>query len=160
MNEEDAIKKRIRWLMNRNKQINISLKTTTPEGQKTALNDERLRNNDQLRQERSKRFKLEHEQSDTEFIKECCKYLQRLGICKSRHDFCVGFLGKSQHYLAVILCENRHPSVNILHDLVQNLVQIQTVYEEYEHKAPVCHYLAQLIDKGNRIITQRLLAYI
>ncbi len=154
--EETAIKERIRALMNRNKQINTELKNNDSEAKKSVLNNEKMANNDKLRQERSRRFRLNQDNRDTEFMKECCQYLQRLGLVKSQHDFCVGFLNKSQHYLSVILCEHRHPSVNILHNLVQNLKQAQSVYDEYEFKEDISQHFNYLINKGSTIINKRI----
>ena len=153
--EKNAINDRIATLMKDNESINNKLKYTSPESLKKALKDKKAKNNDELRQERTKRYNLEQE--DAEFIRECCQYLQKLGIVKSQRQFSQQFLSKSQDYLGVILCEKRQPPINILHRLVQNLIQIQPIYEE---KYTISNYLDTLINKGNQIITQRLLKYL
>ncbi len=153
--EKTAINDRIAALMKDNKAINNKLKYTSPESEKKALTDKKSKNNNELRKERTKRYNLEQE--DAEFIKECCQYLQKLGIVKSQRQFSQQFLEKSQDYLGVIICEKRQPPINILHRLIQNLIQIQPIYED---KYTISNYLDTLINKGNQIITQRLLKYL
>ena len=154
--EKTAINDRIEALMKDNKAINNKLKYTSPESEKKALKNKKAKNSDELRQERTKRYNLEQE-DDAEFIKECCQYLQKLGIVKSQRQFSQQFLEKSQDYLGVIICEKRQPPINILHRLVQNLIQIQPIYEE---KYTISNYLDMLINKGNQLITQKLLKYL
>ena len=154
--EKTAINDRIAALMKDNKAITDKLKYTSPESLKKALKDKKAKNNDELRQERTKRYNLEQEE-DAEFIRECCQYLQKLGIVKSQRQFSQQFLNKSQDYLGVIICEKRQPPINILHSLVQNLIQIQPLYEE---KYTISNYLDVLINKGNQLITKKLLKYL
>ena len=154
--EKTAINDRIEALMKDNKAINNKLKYTSPESEKKALKNKKAKNSDELRQERTKRYNLEQE-DDAEFIKECCQYLQKLGIVKSQRQFSQQFLEKSQDYLGVIICEKRQPPINILHRLVQNLIQIQPIYEE---KYTISNYLDILINRGNQIITRKLLKYL
>lgn len=154
--EKTAINDRIAAIMKDNKSINNKLKYTSPESLKKALKDKKAKNNDELRKERTKRYNLEQEE-DAEFIKECCQYLQKLGIVKSQRQFSQQFLEKSQDYLGMLICEKRQPPINILHRLVQNLIQIQPIYEE---KYTISNYLDILINKGNQIITQKLLKYL
>ena len=154
--EKNAINDRIKAIMKDNKSINDKLKYTSPESEKKALQDKKAKNNDELRQERTKRYNLEQEE-DTEFIKECCQYLQKLGIVKSQRQFSQQFLEKSQDYLGMLICERRQPPINILHCLVQNLIQIQPLYEE---KYTISNYLDMLINRGNQIITKKLLKYL
>ena len=154
--EKNAINNRIEAIMKDNKAINDKLKYTSPESLKKALKDKKAKNNDELRKERTKRYNLEKEE-DTEFIKECCQYLQKLGIVKSQRQFSQQFLSKSQDYLGMLICERRQPPINILHRLIQNLIQIQPIYEE---KYTISNYLDILINKGNQIITQKLLKYL
>lgn len=153
--EKTAINDRIAALMKDNKAITDKLKYTTPESLKKALKDNKAKNNDELRQERTKRYNLEQE--DAEFIRECCQYLQKLGIIKSQRQFSQQFLNKSQDYLGMLICERRQPPINILHRLVQNLIQIQPIYED---KYTISNYLDILINRGNQIITKKLLKYL
>ena len=153
--EKNAINDRIETIMKDNKSINNKLKYTSPESEKKALKDKKAKNNDELRKERTKRYNLEQE--DAEFIKECCQYLQKLGVVKSQRQFSQQFLEKSQDYLGMLICERRQPPINILHRLVQNLIQIQPIYEE---KYTISNYLDMLINKGNQLITQKLLKYL
>ena len=154
--EKTAINDRIAALMKDNKAINDRLKHTSPESFKKALKDKKAKNNDELRKERTKRYNLEQEE-DAEFIRECCQYLQKLGIVKSQRQFSEQFLEKSQDYLGVIICEKRQPPINILHRLIQNLIQIQPLYED---KYTISNYLDMLINRGNQIITKKLLKYL
>ena len=154
--EKNAINDRIETIMKDNKSINNKLKYTSPESEKKALKDKKAKNNNELRKERTKRYNLEQEE-DAEFIRECCQYLQKLGIVKSQRQFSQQFLNKSQDYLGMLICERRQPPINILHRLVQNLIQIQPLYEE---KYTISNYLDILINKGNQIITKKLLKYL
>lgn len=154
--EKNAINDRIAALMKDNKSINDKLKYTSPESEKKALKDKKTKNNDELRQARTKRYNLEQEE-DAEFIKECCQYLQKLGIVKSQRQFSQQFLNKSQDYLGMLICERRQPPINILHRLIQNLIQIQPIYEE---KYTISNYLDMLINRGNQLITKKLLKYL
>ena len=154
--EKNAINDRIKAIMKDNKVINDKLKYTSPESEKKALKDKKTKNNDELRQARTKRYNIEQEE-DAEFIKECCQYLQKLGIVKSQRQFSQQFLNKSQDYLGMLICERRQPPINILHRLVQNLIQIQPLYEE---KYTISNYLDILINRGNQLITKKLLKYL
>ena len=154
--EKNAINDRIKAIMKDNKSINDKLKYTSPESEKKALTDKKAKNNDELRQARTKRYNIEQEE-DAEFIRECCQYLQKLGIVKSQRQFSEQFLEKSQDYLGMLICERRQPPINILHRLVQNLIQIQPIYEE---KYTISNYLDVLINKGNQLITKKLLKYL
>lgn len=154
--EKIAINDSIAALMKDNKEINDKLKYTSPESEKKALKDKKAKNNDELRKERTKRYNIEQEE-DAEFIRECCQYLQKLGIVKSQRQFSQQFLSKSQDYLGMLICERRQPPINILHRLVQNLIQIQPIYED---KYTISNYLDILINKGNQLITQKLLKYL
>ena len=154
--EKTAINDRIAALMKDNKSINDKLKYTSPESEKKALKNKKAKNNNELRKERTKRYNLEQEE-DAEFIRECCQYLQKLGIIKSQRQFSQQFLSKSQDYLGVIICEKRQPPINILHRLIQNLIQIQPLYED---KYTISNYLDMLINRGNQIITKKLLKYL
>lgn len=153
--EKNAINNRIEAIMKDNKAITDKLKYTSPESFKKALKDKKAKNNNELRKERTKRYNLEQE--DAEFIRECCQYLQKLGIVKSQRQFSQQFLSKSQDYLGMLICERRQPPINILHRLVQNLIQIQPIYKE---KYTISNYLDILINRGNQIITKKLLKYL
>lgn len=154
--EKNAINDRIAALMKDNELINDELKYTSPESEKKALTDKKAKNNNELRQARTKRYNLEQEE-DAEFIRECCQYLQKLGIVKSQRQFSQQFLEKSQDYLGMLICEKRQPPINLLHRLVQNLIQIQPLYED---KYTISNYLDMLINKGNQLITKKLLKYL
>ena len=153
--EKTAINDRIEAIMKDNESINSKLKYTSPANEKKALQDKKAKNNNELRKERTKRYNLEQE--DAEFIRECCQYLQKLGIVKSQRQFSQQFLNKSQDYLGMLICERRQPPINILHRLIQNLIQIQPIYEE---KYTISNYLDILINRGNQIITKKLLKYL
>ena len=156
-NNENAFKSRIKALMMKNKQLDSQIEDDTPEGEKTALKDEKEQNNDELRQIRCQRYQQEQINEDVAFIKHCCQYLQRLGFVKSQHQFCEQFLNKSQHYLAMIMCENRKPSPNTIYNLIQNLNQVYDCYQNYGNNQTINQKLLQMIEKGNGLITKRIL---
>lgn len=154
---KNDFKSRIRAIMTRNKQLDSQIKPDTPADEKTALNDEKDKNNDELRKLRTQRFQQEQVNEDVAFIKQCCQYLQRLGLVKSQHQFCEQFLNKSKHYLAMVLCENRKPSPNTIYNLVQGLNQVYDCFMSYDNKQAINRQLLQMIDKGNAIISKRIL---
>lgn len=156
----NGIKERIRGLINRNKQIDTELENNAQESKKEALSAEKEQNNNELRKQRSDRYELQQISEDTEFMKKCCLYLQKLGIVKSQHQFCTEFLNKSQHYLAMVICENRRPAIDTIHNLIKNLNELYSLYEEYDNKEAINRSLRGLIDTGQGIITRRILKYL
>lgn len=156
----NSIKERIRGLINRNKQIDTELENNAQESKKEALSAEKEQNNNELRKQRSDRYELQQISEDTEFMKKCCLYLQKLGIVKSQHQFCTEFLNKSQHYLAMVICENRRPAIDTIHNLIKNLNELYSLYEEYDNKEAINRSLRGLIDTGQGIITRRILKYL
>ena len=89
---------------------------------------------------------------DLRFLKRCCQILMKLGYIKSQYEFSEQFLGKNRYYFGMILCEGRHPSIDAIHNLVRNLSQIN----DGLHKL---HYLDDLYEQGQAMITKRLLKY-
>lgn len=156
----NAIKERIKGLINRNKQIDTELENDSQESKKEALNAEKEQNNNELRKQRSDRYELQQISEDTEFMKKCCLYLQKLGIVKSQHQFCTEFLNKSQHYLAMVICESRRPAIDTIYNLVRNLNELYSLYEEYDNRESINRSLRGLIDTGQGIITRRILKYL
>lgn len=154
---KNSFKERIKALMMKNKQLDSQIEDDTPEGEKTALRDEKEQNNNELRQIRCQRYQQEQVNEDVAFIKYCCQYLQRLGLVKSSHQFSREFLNKSQHYLSMIICENRKPSPNTIYNLIQNLSQVYDVFMNYDNKQSINRTLLQMMDKGNALITKRIL---
>ena len=154
---KNSFKSRIKSLMARNKQLDSEIENNDSAVKKSALKDEKEQNNDELRQIRCQRFQQEQVNEDVAFIKQCCQYLQRLGFIKSQHQFCEQFLNKSQHYLAMIMCENRKPSPNTIYNLIQNLNQVYDCYQNYGNNQTINQKLLQMIEKGNGLITKRIL---
>lgn len=62
--------------------------------------------------------------------------------------------------MSMIICENRKPSINSIHNLFKNLNELYSLYEEYDNKEAINRNLYYLIDKGQRIITKRVMAYL
>ena len=157
-NQENAFKSRIKALMMKNKQLDSQIEDDDSTAEKSALNDEKEQNNDELRQLRCQRYQHEQVNEDIAFIKHCCQYLQRLGLVKSQYQFCEQFLNKSQHYLAMLMCENRRPAPNTIYNLVQNLNQVYDCFTSYGNDRPAINrQLLLMIEKGNAIITKRIL---
>ena len=77
-NEENAFKSRIRALMMKNKQLDSEIEDDDSTAKKSALKDEKDKNNDELRQIRCQRFQQEQINEDVAFIKHCCQYNIRL----------------------------------------------------------------------------------
>lgn len=154
---KNAYKESIRALMNRNKQLDSEIENNDSTVKKSALKDEKDKNNDELRQLRCQRFQQEQVNEDVAYIKQCCQYLQRLGLVKSSHQFSKEFLNKSQHYLSMIICENRKPSPNTIYNLIQNLSQVYDMFMDYDNKQSINRTLLQMMDKGNALITKRIL---
>lgn len=155
-----AIKNRIKELRGRNKQINTMLNANASEAQEDVLNDEKERNNDEIRKERSKRYSLQQTSQESAFMKECCERLQQMGIIKSRYQFCEEFLNKSPHYLSMILCENRVPSIDVLHFLLENLKSLSFAFQSANENSEIAHQLKPLIYKGQAIISSHLSKYL
>lgn len=156
----NSIKDRIRGLINRNKQIDAELENDALESKKEALTAEKEQNNNEIRKQRTQKYEYEQINEDVYFIKQCCQYLQKLGITKSQHTFSKEFLNKSPHYLSMIICENRKVAPNTLYNLIQNLNQVYDCYVNYDDKEAIIRSLYYLIDKGQKIITKRLLKYL
>ncbi|MBQ8677034.1 MAG: hypothetical protein IJ529_01030 [Alphaproteobacteria bacterium] len=154
---KNSFKSRIKSLMTRNKQLDSEIENNDSAVKKSALKDEKEQNNDELRQIRCQRFQQEQVNEDVAFIKQCCQYLQRLGLIHSQHQFCEQFLNKSQHYLSMIICENRKPSPNTIYNLIQNLSQVYDCFMNYDNKQSINRTLLQMMDKGNALITKRIL---
>ena len=154
---KDSFKTRIRDLMNRNKELSSQIEDDDSAVKKTTLKDEKEKNNDELRKLRCQRFQQEQVNEDVAFIKQCCQYLQKLGLIKSQHQFCREFLNKSQHYLSMIICENRKPAANTVYNLVKSLNQVYDCYLSYDNKQTINRQLLQMIERGNALITKRIL---
>lgn len=156
----NTIKDRIRGLINRNRQIDTEIEDDSPESKKEALKAEKEQNNNEIRKQRTQKYECEQINEDVYFIKQCCQYLQKLGITKSQHTFSREFLNKSPHYLSMIICENRKVAPNTLYNLIQNLNQVYDCFLNYDNKEAINRNLYHLIDKGQQIITKRILKYL
>ncbi len=156
----NGIRERIRALINRNKQIDTEIDNNAPEPRKEVLKAEKESNNNELRKQRTQRYEVQQISEDTECIKKCYLYLKKLGLVKSQHQFCKEFLNKSQEYLSMIICENRKPSVNSIHNLYKNLSELHSLYEEFEQNETINRNLYYLIDCCQKLITKRVLAYL
>ena len=77
---KNSFKSRIKNLMARNKQLDSQIKDDDSTAEKSALKDEKDKNNDELRQVRCQRFQQEQFNEDVAYIKQCCQYLQRLPL--------------------------------------------------------------------------------
>ena len=93
-----------------------------------------------------------HQAEDTKYIVKCYKYLRKLGLVESQYQFSEQFLNKNKYYFGMILCEQRHPSVDSLHNLIRN---ISLLNDGLVNKM----YLDRLYKEGQDMITERLLKY-
>ena len=55
------------------------------------------------------------------------------------------------------MCENRLLSLNTIYNLVQGLNQVYDCYQSYGCNQAINRQLLQMIDKGNAIISKRIL---
>lgn len=93
-----------------------------------------------------------HQTEDAKFITKCYKYLRKLGLVESQYQFSEQFLNKNKYYFGMILCEQRHPSVDSVHNLIRNLSDLNDGFAKRV-------YLDRLYEEGQAIITKRLLKY-
>ena len=89
---------------------------------------------------------------DAKFITKCYKYLRKLGYVKSQYQFSEEFLNKNRYYFGMILCEERHPSIDSVHNLLHNISILNDGITKQL-------YLDRLYEEGQQIITKRLLKY-
>lgn len=163
MNDKQAQKKslkdKIKMLMNKNKQID-NMMDVSPSQQKQHLQKQKDDNNDELRKTRSQKYELEQIQENIDYIKRTYLYLKKLGVVKSQYDFSSNFLNRTNHYLSMIICEERKPSIESVNILVKNLIEIKNVFEDLDNKNAEIRILNDIINRGHQIITERLLGYL
>ena len=90
---------------------------------------------------------------DAQFITKCYKYLKKLGYVDSQYQFSEQFLNKNRYYYGMILCEQRHPSIDSVHNLIHN---ISTLNDGFSKRL----YLDRLYEEGQSLITKRLLKFL
>ena len=93
-----------------------------------------------------------HQTEDARFIAKCYKYLRKLGLVDSQYQFSEQFLNKNKYYFGMILCEQRHPSVDSIHNLIRNIADLNDGLVKRT-------YLDRLYEEGQSMITKRLLKY-
>ena len=93
-----------------------------------------------------------HQTEDAKFITKCYKYLRKLGLVESQYQFSEQFLNKNKYYFGMILCEQRHPSVDSIHNLIRNIADLNDGLVKRT-------YLDRLYEEGQSMITKRLLKY-
>lgn len=89
---------------------------------------------------------------DAQFITKCYKYLKKLGYIDSQYQFSEQFLNKNKYYYGMILCEQRHPSIDSVHNLIRNIADLNDGITKRL-------YLDRLYEEGQSILTKRLLRY-
>ena len=156
----NGFKERIKALRDRNKQIDTELEKDSTESKKAALTNEKEDNLNQIRKQRTEKYEYEQISESTEYMKKCYLYLKKLGIIKSQHQFSKEFLNKSQDYMSMVICESRKPAINAINNLLHNLNELYALYEEFDNREAINRNLYHLIDKGQRIITKRILSYL
>lgn len=157
--QKKSLKDKIKMLMNKNKQID-DVMDVSPSQQKQHLQKQKDDNNDELRKNRSQKYELEQIQENIDYIKRTYLYLKKLGIVKSQYDFSSNFLNRTNHYLSMIICEERKPSIESVNVLVKNLIEIKNVFEDLDNKNAEIRILNDIINRGHQIITERLLGYL
>lgn len=157
--QKKSLKDKIKMLMNKNKQID-NVMDVSPSQQKQHLQKQKDDNNDELRKTRSQKYELEQIQENIDYIKQTYLYLKKLGVVKSQYDFSTNFLNRTNHYLSMIICEERKPSIESVNVLVKNLIEIKNVFEDLDNKSAEIRILNDIINRGHQIITERLLGYL
>lgn len=66
-------------------------------------------------------------------------------------------MAKLYHYITK---GNTALTEGILNNLLHNLNELYSLYEEFDNKEAINRNLYYLIDKGQRIITKRILSYL
>ena len=131
--QKKSLKDKIKMLMNKNKQID-DVMDVSPSQQKQYLQQQKDDNNDELRKTRSQKYELEQVQENIDYIKRTYLYLKKIGVVKSQYDFSTNFLNRTNHYLSMIICEERKPSLEAVNVLVKNLIEIKNVFEDLDNK--------------------------
>ena len=90
---------------------------------------------------------------DAQFITKCYKYLKKLKYVDSQYQFSEQFLNKNKYYYGMIICEQRHPSIDCVHNLIRNISDLNDGVTKRL-------YLDRLYQEGQDIITRRLLKYL
>ena len=157
--KKNGFKNRIRALMNKNKQLDQQIENNDSAVKKSTLNDEKQDNNNELRKLRSQRYEIERVQEDIQYMKKSCLTLQKLGLIKSQYQFSQDFLRRTKHYLSMILCENRVPSIDSISCLVKKLMDMRASYENCDDKGSINRHLDNIITEGQSLIAKRLLHY-
>lgn len=91
---------------------------------------------------------------ELQFLELCQKILHRLGFIKTSYEFSESVMNKSKHYYSMLLAEHRTPSLSCLHNVIKNMEVLN------DNPATASKYLDDLIEKGNKLLTKRLLKYI
>ena len=157
--QKNGFKSRIRALMDKNKQLDQQIENNDSAVKKSTLNDEKQDNNNELRKLRSQRYEIERVQEDIQYMKKSCLTLQKLGLIKSQYQFSQDFLRRTKHYLSMILCENRVPSIDSISCLVKKLMDVRADYENIDGKGSINRHLDNIITEGQSLIAKRLLHY-
>ena len=89
---------------------------------------------------------------DARYITKCYKYLRKLGLVENQYQFSEQFLNKNKYYYGMILCEQRHPSVDSIHNLIRNISMLNDGLVKHT-------YFDRLYEEGQSMITKRLLKY-
>lgn len=90
---------------------------------------------------------------DAQFMTKCYKYLKKLGYIDSQYQFSEQFLNKNKYYYGMILCEQRHPSIDSVHNLIRNIADLNDGISKRL-------YLDRLYEEGQSILTKRILKYL
>ena len=92
------------------------------------------------------------------YITKVKSYLMRFALCKNNVDFSMNWLNRSENYYALLLCQEREPSISCIHNLLHNLQRASNV-AEYDNKKAIATQLNRLVDEGHNHLTKRLVKY-
>ncbi len=89
------------------------------------------------------------------YMTKCYKTLRKLNLIKTQYEFCEQFLGKSQHYMAMVISSGRAPSVSSLHNLIKSL-EAQSEKHEFD-KISIYNVLMRLVEEGKQHLYHRFI---
>ena len=93
------------------------------------------------------------------YITKVKAYLMRFALCKNNVDFSMNWLNRSENYYALLLCQERTPSVSCIQYLLHKLQKTSNEAEKTNKKA-IATQLNKLVDEGDIQLANKLREYL
>ena len=93
------------------------------------------------------------------YITKVKAYLMRFALCKNNVDFSMNWLNRSENYYALLLCQEREPSVSCIQYLLYKLQKTSNEAEKTNKKA-IATQLNRLVDEGDIHLANKLREYL